>query len=193
MDVFNMLNTKYFIARSQDGPPYAQRNPGALGNAWFVDEYLIAENADKEIAALDTVNPAITAIIDQRFGKQLEGFSTQKDSLAFITFEEYKPNYLKYTAFSNTPQMAIFSEVYYDKGWNAYIDGKLSPHFRANYILRGMIVPEGEHTIEFRFEPKTFRTAEKTSFAFSILVYLMLTAAIGFEVFRAHKKKNDIV
>jgi hypothetical protein len=160
MDVFNMLNTKYFISRSQDGPPFAQRNPDALGNAWFVDDYLMVENADKEIAALDSINPATTAIIDQRFDKQLEGFVFQKDSMASIIFEEYKPNYLRYATFANTPQMALFSEVYYDKGWNAYIDGKLSPHFRANYILRGMVVPEGDHTIEFRFEPKTFRIAE---------------------------------
>jgi len=190
MDVFNMLNTKYFISRPQDGAPYAQRNPGALGNAWFVDDYFIVENADEEIAALDTINPATTAVIDQRFEKQLDGFVVQKDSLASIVFEEYKPNYLRYTTISNIPQMAVFSEVYYDKGWNAYINGNLTPHFRANYILRGMIVPEGKQTIEFRFEPKTFRTGENVSLVFSVLVYLMLTAAAGYEVVRVYKKRK---
>jgi hypothetical protein len=149
MEVFNMLNTKYFISRTQDGMVYAQRNPSAMGNAWFVGEYLMVENADKEIAALDTINPATTAIIDQRFDKQLEGFVFQKDSLATITFEAYQPNHLKYATDANTPQMAVFSEIYYDKGWNAYIDDKPSPHFRTDYVLRGMVIPEGKHTIEF--------------------------------------------
>jgi hypothetical protein len=188
MNVFNMLNTKYFISRTQEGAPFAQRNPGAMGNAWFVDDYRIVENADQEIAALDSINPATTAIIDQRFDKQLTGFTPQKDSLATIAFEEYQPNYLKYATSADTPQMAIFSEIYYDKGWNAYIDGQPSPHFRTNYILRGMVIPAGKHTIEFKFEPKTFQTAEKISLVFSVLVYLLLAAAAGWEVYRLNKK-----
>jgi hypothetical protein len=190
MNVFNMLNAKYFISKTQDGAPYAQRNPGALGNAWFVDNYFIVENADQEIAALDTINPATTAVIDQRFNKQLEGFAPQKDLLATIVFEEYKPNYLRYTTSSKTPQMAIFSEIYYEKGWNAYINGKLSPHFRANYILRGMVIPEGKHTIEFRFEPKTFIISEHISFAFSMLIYLFIALAVGYEIYRMNKRKS---
>jgi uncharacterized membrane protein YfhO len=148
------------------------------------------ENADEEIAALNEINPATTAIIDRRFDKQLENFTFQKDSLATIEFEEYQPNYLKYTTFSTTPQMAVFSEVYYDKGWNAYIDGTLTPHFRTNYILRGMVIPAGNHTVEFRFEPKTFQTAEKISLFFSILVYVLLAAAVGMEVYKKFKKQQ---
>ena len=192
MNVYNMLNTKYFISRSQDETPIAQRNPNALGNAWFVDEYLMVENADQEIAALDSINPATTAVIDQRFDKQLEGFVFQKDSAAQIVFEEYKPNYLRYATDVNMPQMAVFSEVYYEKGWNAYIDGNLSPHFRANYILRGMVVPEGEHIIEFKFEPKTFRMGENMSFAFSMLVFAIIAAAIGYEIFRRMRVKKPV-
>ncbi|MCL2041612.1 MAG: YfhO family protein [Bacteroidales bacterium] len=184
MDVFNMLNAKYFISRTQDGTPMAQRNPEALGNAWFVDDYLMVENADEEIAALDSFNPATTAVIDQRFDKQLEGFVFQKDSAALIVFETYKPNHLKYTTIANTPQMAVFSEVYYDKGWNAYIDGKLVPHFRANYILRGMVVPEGEHVIEFKFEPRIFRMGEALSFTFSMLVFAMIAAAVSYSMIK---------
>ena len=191
MKVFNMLNTKYFISRTQDGTVYAQRNPNAMGNAWFVDEYLSVKNADEEIAALDSINLATTAVIDKRFDNQLEGFVFQKDSLASITFEEYKPNYLKYATSANTPQMAVFSEIYYNKGWNAYIDDKPAPHFRANYILRGMKIPEGKHTIEFKFEPRTFQIGEKISVAFSVLIYLMLAAAIGFEIYRTIKRKNS--
>jgi len=110
--------------------------------------------------------------------------------LATIVFEEYKPNYLKYTTLSATPQMAVFSEIYYDKGWNAYIDGTLTPHFRTNYILRGMVMPSGNHTVEFRFEPKTFQTGEKISLFFSILVYVLLAAAVGMEVYKKFKKQQ---
>ncbi|MCL2511271.1 MAG: YfhO family protein [Bacteroidales bacterium] len=184
MDVFNMLNTKYFIAAGQDGAPYAHYNRNALGNAWFVNEYVMVENADQEIVALGDFNPATTAIIDQRFNNQLENFTFQEDTLATIAFEEYQPNYLRYATSSNTPQMAVFSEVYYDKGWNAYIDGKPMPHFRTNYILRGMIIPEGAHIVEFKFEPKTFQTAEKISLIFSILVYLLLAFAVGREIYK---------
>jgi hypothetical protein len=190
MNVFNMLNTKYFISRTQDGMVYAQRNPAAMGNAWFVDEYLMVENADEEIAALDSINPATTAVIDKRFDQQLGNFTLQRDSLATIVFEEYKPNYLKYATFADTPQIAVFSEIYYDKGWNAYIDGKPSPHFRTDYILRGMIIPEGKHTVEFRFEPKTFQTAEKISLIFSVLVYVLLAAAAGMEIYKAVKSSE---
>jgi uncharacterized membrane protein YfhO len=87
--------------------------------------------------------------------------------------------------------MAVFSEVYYDKGWNAYIDGQPSPHFRTNYILRGMVIPEGKHIVEFKFEPKTFRMAEKISLIFSIFVYVLLTAAIGMEVYKLLKRKKS--
>ena len=200
-EVFNMLNTKYFIyfirdkegnvIRDQNGNPYnVERNPNAMGNAWFVDEYLMVENADQEIAALDDFNPATTAIIDQRFNGQIENFTFQKDSLATIVFEEYQPNYLRYATLANVPQMAVFSEIYYAKGWNAYIDGALSPHFRANYILRGMVIPEGEHTIEFKFEPKTFQMAEKISLTFSMLVYVLLAVAIGIEIYRWRMVKS---
>jgi uncharacterized membrane protein YfhO len=112
--------------------------------------------------------------------------------LATITFETYQPNYLKYATSANTPQMAVFSEVYYDKGWNAYIDGQPSPHFRANYILRGMVIPEGEHIVEFKFEPKTFRTSETISFLFSMLIFAMIAAAIGYEVYRTTKRNSQV-
>jgi uncharacterized membrane protein YfhO len=87
---------------------------------------------------------------------------------------EYKPNYLKYNSNSTIDGIAIFSEIYYDKGWNAYVDGKLSPHFRANYVLRGMQIPKGNHSIEFKFEPSTYKTGETISLASSIILLLLL-------------------
>ena len=147
MAVLNMLNTKYFI--SQQGQ--VQQNPGAMGNAWFVNNVNIVANADAEIAALNGFNPDSTAIVDVRFSEQI--IDNLDNSNTAINLEEYKPNYLKYASSSTKDGIAIFSEIFYDKGWNAYIDGKLKAHFRANYVLRGMQIPAGNHLVEFKFEP----------------------------------------
>ncbi|MFT4595513.1 MAG: hypothetical protein ACI85G_001445, partial [Psychroserpens sp.] len=172
--VLNMLNTKYFITPGSDGRPSVRANPLASGNAWFVEDVAIVENADEELAWLskDEFNPEKIAIIDKRFENELNGFAPSKDSLANIYFMEYQPNYLKYETESSLDQLAVFSEIYFSNGWNAYVDGELKPHWRANYVLRSMIVPAGEHTVEFKFEPKIYRTSESMSLAGSILLIL---------------------
>jgi len=168
MAVLNMLNTKYFITPKGQ----AQQNPAAMGNAWFVNTVNIVTNADAEIAALNGFNPSTTAIVDTRFSDQI--INNLDNTTANITLTEYKPNYLKYNSNSTIDGIAIFSEIYYDKGWNAYVDGKLSPHFRANYVLRGMQIPKGNHSIEFKFEPSTYKTGETISLASSIILLLLL-------------------
>jgi hypothetical protein len=168
MAVLNMLNTKYFITPKGQ----AQQNPAAMGNAWFVNTVNIVTNADAEIAALNGFNPSTTAIVDTRFSDQI--INDLDNTSANITLTEYKPNYLKYNSNSTIDGIAIFSEIYYDKGWNAYVDGKLSPHFRANYVLRGMQIPKGNHSIEFKFEPSTYKTGETISLASSIILLLLL-------------------
>ena len=177
MAVLNMLNTKYFI--SQQGQ--VQQNPGAMGNAWFVNNVNIVANADAEIAALNGFNPDSTAIVDTRFSDQI--IDNLDNSNATITLEEYKPNYLKYTSSSTKDGIAIFSEIYYDKGWNAYIDGKLKTHFRANYVLRGMQIPAGNHLVEFKFEPSTYKTGETVALASSVTLLLLL-AFVSFKELR---------
>ena len=177
MAVLNMLNTKYFI--SQQGQ--VQQNPGAMGNAWFVNNVNIVANADAEIAALNGFNPDSTAIVDIRFSDQI--IENLDNSNATITLEEYKPNYLKYTSSSTKDGIAIFSEIYYDKGWNAYIDGELKPHFRADYVLRGMQIPEGNHLVEFKFEPSTYKTGETVALASSVTLLLLL-AFVSFKELR---------
>ena len=163
-----MLNTKYFI--NQKGQ--VQQNPSAMGNAWFIDEINIVANADAEIAALNGFNPSITAIVDARFAElMMDGLDNTEAS---IVLTEYKPNYLKYNSNSERDGIVIFSEIYYDKGWNSYIDGELSPHFRANYVLRGMRVPKGNHSIEFKFEPNTYKIGETISLASSTILLLLL-------------------
>lgn len=170
MQVLNMLNTKYFIVNSQNGP-MAQLNRDALGNAWFIDDIIKVENADKEIAKLSEINTSTQVVVDERY-ESPSALTT--DSTATIQLISYKANHLIYKSNTQIDQFAVFSEIYYDKGWNAYIDGELASYVRANYVLRAMAIPAGSHTIEFRFEPATYYTGERVSLASSIALLLFL-------------------
>jgi len=178
--VLNMLNTKYFITPDKEGRPSVRKNPLALGNAWFVDELKMVENADEELASLSDANfnPEKLAVIDKRFSDQLIGFQPSFDSTASIYFLEYKPNYLKYETEASKEQLAVFSEIYFANGWNAYVDGELQPHWRANYVLRSMRIPAGNHEVEFKFEPQVYYTGEKMSLAGSILLVLFVIGGV---------------
>lgn len=171
LDVLNMLNTRYIIY-NPEAPPLV--NPAALGNAWLVKQIRQVKNADEEIQALaKDFNPAETAIVDARFNDQVGTQSTATGEGSLL-LESYAPNALKYSFESSAPQIAVFSEIYYAKGWNAYIDGNSSPHFRCNYVLRGMKIPAGKHSIEFRFEPKVYEQTEIISYASSSLILLLV-------------------
>ena len=166
--VINMLNTKYIINRNGQ----VQQNPGAMGNAWFVSDVEIVANADKEIAALNGIDVSTRAVVDTRFSDQIpSSLSSPEGSISLI---EYKPNFLKYSSNSSYDGIVVFSEIFYDKGWNAYIDGVLKTHFRANYVLRGMHVPAGDHIIEFKFEPDTYLIGERVSLISSVILLLLL-------------------
>jgi len=168
MAVLNMLNTKYFI--NPKGQP--KQNPDALGNAWYVNEINIVANADAEINALEGFDPANTAIVDTRFSEQIiNGLDNTGSNINLI---EYKPNYLKYNSNTTKEGIALFSEIYYDKGWKAYINGELNPYFRANYVLRGMRIPAGNHVVEFKFEPSVYYVSERIALLSSILLLLLL-------------------
>lgn len=171
MNVLNMLNTKYFIVANQN-QKVAQRNTAALGNAWFVKESQVVPNADEELAALSTINTAEKAVVDTRYADLIPDFVM--DSFASIQLTDYKANHLTYAANCAQEQLAIFSEIFYDKGWNAYLNGELVPHFRANYVLRAMSIPAGNHQIEFKFEPTTYNTGERISFVASAVLLLLL-------------------
>jgi uncharacterized membrane protein YfhO len=145
-----------------------------LGNAWIVHEVKMVPNADKEIEAVLTFTPATQALVDERFKANLDGLNPVQDSTAKITLTEYRANYLKYSSVAATEQLAVFSEIYYDKGWQATIDGQPAPHFRADYILRAMRIPAGNHTVEFKFHPKSYFLGEKVSLACSLLLVLMI-------------------
>ena len=171
MQIFNMLNVKYFIIPLDNGKEEAQQNPDANGNAWFVNEVQYVKTANEEIKALDSLNTKKVAILKDH---NSYGFEDSRkydmDSLATIKLTKYSLNVLSYESFSNQNGFAVFSEIYYKDGWNAYIDGELKPHLNVNYVLRGLEIPAGKHSIEFRFEPKVIQTGS----TISLLSYVFL-------------------
>ncbi len=179
----NMLNTKHIII-NPDGFPLI--NKSALNNAWFVSEVKTVENADEEIQSVIDFDAKNTAIVDKRFEKYL--FKFTKDENAKIELTKYAPNNLTYKSKVSTPQLAVFSEIYYEKGWNAYIDGQKVEHFRANYILRAMKIPAGEHKIEFKFEPTVWTMGNQVSLIGSILMILF----IAFGIYWEYKNKKKL-
>lgn len=184
----NMLNTRYIIYNPDQAPI---RNPYAFGNAWFVDKVDIVENADAEIEALNTINPLQTAVVDKRFAKELEGFTPHKDSTASIVLEKYRPSRLTYKTKADSEQLAVFSEIYYQPGWKAFVDGKEVPHFRVDWILRGMLIPAGEHTVVFEFYPDTYVLAANISAYSSFLILLLLIVAVGWSGWKYWKGKQE--
>jgi uncharacterized membrane protein YfhO len=178
MRVFDMLNTKYFVIQNPEtGIPMAQQNPGALGNCWLVKGIQYVDNADQEMKALDNFNPRDTAIIDKRYQAEIKG-SPQFDSTAYIKLLENINDTVRYIFNSSTPQFAVFSEVYYNKGWNAYIDGVKADYVRVNYVLRGMSLPAGKLNIEFRFEPKTYKRGNTIALSAHIISLIALLVAL---------------
>jgi hypothetical protein len=174
LHTLNMLNTRYFITNPETAPQF---NPHAMGNAWFVTNYRLVDHADEEMLALEEIDPSVTAVVDNRFAGQLEGKVFRADPSARIELTDYQPNRLKYRYNANSEQLAVFSEVYYPDGWKVYVNGEETSHFRANYILRAMVLPAGSHEIEFRFEPRTYHAGERISLAFSILLVLTVVGA----------------
>ena len=176
----NMLNTKYIIIDPQGLP---LENDNVLGNAWFVDSYRIVENADEEISLIDSFDPSREALIDKSFRHLLAKENYPADSSRRIELTSYKANELIYHSTSASDGLAVFSEIYYPEGWKSYIDGNEVPYVKANYVLRAMEVPAGDHEIIFRFEPGSYRTGSRVSFASSLLLILLAAGSL-FMVFR---------
>jgi hypothetical protein len=198
-DALNMLNTKYIIVPSGQGnKQQLLRNPNALGNAWFVDEIKWVGSADEEIAALADINPAKAVVIDTRFKtSELENFeykvnipaadSTGVDNSS-IKLTDYLPNKLVYETNSDTEKLAVFSEIYYPKGWNISIDGKKAEMVCADYILRSMLIPAGKHTIEFRFDPESYKITERMTWTGYLFLLGFIVLSIFFEIIQNKKK-----
>ena len=187
IEVLNMLNTKYFVFEDGSRRETVQQNPSPNGNAWLVNSIKIVENADEEILELDSLKTKTEAVIDKRFVS--EGFKTNypTDSSATIQLTSYALNDLVYDFNANTDQFAVFSEIYYKDGWNAYIDGKLTQHYRVNFVLRGLEIPKGKHKIEFKFEP----TVVKKGTTIALISYGLLLAIFAGWFFIERRKKTN--
>lgn len=180
-NVLNMLNARYVVTPGQNGQVQVQRNPDALGNAWFVDQYQLVEDPNAEILALNELNPADTAIIDKRFASMVQGKNLERDSNSVIVMEHqkpYNPDYVVYKTKTSKEQLVVFSEVYYAPDWRAYIDGKPADYFRANYILRAMVIPAGEHKIEFKNEAPLMHKLDMISLIVSILFIMVFASGL---------------
>ncbi len=191
LPVLNMLNTKYIIISPNERPI---ENLNRYGNCWFVKDIVFVNNANEEMNALKNNNLLKSVIIDNRYKSELNGFKPDNsDSLpGMIKLIQYKPNNLIYESKTSKNQLVVFSEIFYEKGWNVYIDNKPTPHFRVDYILRGLVIPAGEHKIEFKFQPKTFETARTISLASSILVCILVLGLSGGYIYVERKKEKTL-
>ena len=179
--ILNMLNTKYFIfPAGQQRQTVPILNPHAYGNAWFVNKVQYVNNANEEIDALDSIIPTETAVVDARFKDVLKGATeSYKDSLSSIRLTSYAPNRLTYETNNAQDGIAVFSEIYYPDGWHVTIDGQPAELARADYILRTMYVPAGQHTIEMRFDPTSLHVTEGIAYgALALLVIGIIVAVL---------------
>lgn len=188
IEVFNMLNVKYILVPGEGGQEQVQVNPEANGNVWFVEEVQVVTSANEEIQALDSLKTKQVAVIrDTNPSGIIETRRFNIDSTATIKLTEYSLTQLKYESNTTNNQFAVFSEIYYGDGWNVYIDGELKPHSQVNYVLRGMEIPAGSHTIEFKFEPSVISTGT----TISLVSYgLLLIIPIGWFYYEKKKAKN---
>lgn len=177
--VLNMLNTRYIILDDNT----MQQNPGALGNAWFVDSIAWVKGADQEMAGLDSIQPAHLAVADEQFREVLKGAQTVQpgDTIALTS---YAANKLAFKSHSQNGGLAVFSEVYFPWGWRATIDGKEAPIGRVNYVLRAMQLPAGEHTIEMTFDPQELHQTEGVASAAIIVIFVLLLLAANVALWR---------
>ena len=190
-NVYNMLNTKYIIFVNKTTKALeVELNKDAHGAAWFVDEVMFVDNPNQEIEALNSADTRYVAIVDEQFKGQVNGLEIVVDSMATVDLIDYKVNHLTYKANSKNDGVVVFSEVFYDKGWSAWLDGIEVPYFRTDYILRGMVVPAGEHTIEFKFAAPHFKLLSTITFISSLIAILGALAAIIYLVFKNYNVKD---
>jgi hypothetical protein len=188
-NVLNLLNAKYWVVGGPE-QPQAVPNPKANGNAWFVSDLKFVESPNQEIKAIGTINSKKTAVIASSDKKYFDGKPVQADSTAFINLTKYQPNELEFKSQSKTPQLAVFSEVYYPYGWKFFIDEKEVPYIKADYLLRAVHVPAGNHNVRMVFEPEVI---EKGKW-FSLISFglFILLSAFGIFWMNKNKKKEDI-
>ncbi|MFI3331292.1 MAG: YfhO family protein [Rikenellaceae bacterium] len=178
MGVYNMMNTKYFISRGQDSQLKVEINPQANGAAWFVDSLFVTSTPRMEMDALSVIDTKKTAVVDESFVGGIQGVEAQREGAREIALVDYYPNRLVYDYKADKAQVVVFSEIYYPKGWTAYIDGKPADYFRVNYLLRAMVVPQGEHRIEFKYRAENFDKVTLVALISSLAIILALVVAV---------------
>ena len=189
-DVLDMLNVKYIITQDPKTQNVSmQRNNTACGNVWFVKNVKYADNADQEMQAINSFDPKNTAIVDKQYSKLIDEKKLIIDTNATIKLTHYNPDHMVYQSGSTSTQIAVFSEIYYNKGWKMLIDGQEQPYFRADYLLRAAQIPVGNHKIEFIFHPASYYVGEDISLAASILLVIGLGGA-GYA--ESRKKKSEV-
>ncbi|MGY3055736.1 hypothetical protein ACVWYG_003957 [Pedobacter sp. UYEF25] len=188
-DVLDMLNAKYTIQQDQKTGSYKmQRNYSAAGNAWFVPNIQFVKNSDQEMQAISSFDPKKEAIVDDTYKNLIDTTRLGTGAEGFIKLTNYNPDHMTYEYSTAKDAIAVFSEIYYDKGWKMYIDGVEKPYFRANYVLRAAQVEAGNHKLEFIFHPTSYYTGEKISLAGSIL--LVIGLGFGFYIEEKRKRKK---
>ncbi|MFI3285120.1 MAG: YfhO family protein [Rikenellaceae bacterium] len=181
--VLDMLNTRYIISADESGAPALMVNDDALGAAWIVSGIRSVDSPRAEIDALATTDLRNTAVVDKSFAVAPREFGS-----GVVELVEYQPNYLRYTTQTDKPSVVLFSEIYYPKGWRAYIDGVEAPYFRANYILRAMEIPAGEHTVEWRFRAPRWSLIEGITLAASLLIILTIISLLIMQIYERGQK-----
>ena len=181
LNILNMLNTKYILLGSLQ-EPRVEINPNANGNAWFVSDIQFVKTPNEEIKAVGEIDNKKTAVVSVEDQKYFEGKNLQSDSTAVIELKNYQPNQLEFKTQSKTPQLAVFSEIYYPKGWKMLLDGKEVPYIKANYLLRAVFVPAGNHEVRMVFEPEVIEKGKMISMS-AFGIFLLLSVG-GFLKFR---------
>jgi hypothetical protein len=186
-DVLDMLNTKYLITSDQNGQKETVKNRStAAGNVWFVQNVEYVKNADEEMLAISSFDPKKVMVVHEEFKPLIDISKVGYDGNAFIRLTNYHPDHLTYEYSSGRDALAVFSEIWYDKGWNAYVDGEKISYFRADYLLRAAQLPGGNHKLEFKFEPASYYTGETISLIASILLIL----GLGYAIYTESRNKN---
>ena len=191
--VLNMMNMKYaVISAGENNGQLVVENPNAMGNAWFVDNVVVAQNPNEESDALNTIDLHNTLVTDVKFNDFVKDFRPHRDTTAKIQLTKYAPDHVEYDCTAAEDGIAVFSEIYYPYGWNAYIDGKPTEHFRANYALRALNVPAGQHHIRFEFRPATIEKWGKVAIASKYVMNLTILSIIGFAIYRNVRRKKMV-
>lgn len=175
--ILNMLNTKYIVVQDpQNGQPALLPNPQAFGPCWLVKNVKLVDDQVASIIAIGKTNLKDTAIVEKSFSKNI--VQPQADSTSSIKMTKFDNDAIEYEANCNGPQFAVLSEVYYPVGWNAYIDGKKVEYVNANYILRGISIPAGKHTVKFVFEPESVKSGTSIMFISSIIILIIFVGGL---------------